>query len=486
MKSIGPGLASVLLAVIGAALLPPHATGAEQPRSKEQLTAQVQYIFSKHCFACHGPDEKTSQAGLHILDHTQLTDGRGLVIPRFPNHSELLDLVTDGSMPPGNRPKLSDKERAALRDWILQGAAPFSFVGDDYVQRMILEDVRTLDPAARKTARYFSLNHLLSDVEARGDLDKQRDALAKAVAYLAKGKPVRLTAFESTNTIFRVDIGELGWDRQPFTVLKPNGLEPKRDKNGKPERSPINLFDLVLLEYPYGRIDPDAELFQQLVAEFLRPADPVRPIPYVRADWFIAVATQPPLARDFGKQEKDHFPATPRKLDVGLAEAGIPIIPLDALSVPNSPAGKQPFEVELTARNAGNDAAKTVFKQNEKMQIGVLSNENLLIELVWTFANGQKVLVDVKPNRITAHARHRFGPRKDEGWPMEEIGPDVFTLFAYAGSTPLPAAQLIRSEDNVYRVVHAYCEYPRNGGPLKLLFDPGKVVKKTLKIETVK
>ena len=86
-----------------------------------------------------------------------------------------------------------------------------------------------------------------------------------------------------------VDIRKLGWDQQPF--------ERPQDEEMLP--STVNLFDLALLEYPYGILYEDSETFDRLKEEFLVPAGQVRPIPYLRADWFVSTATQPPLYEDF-------------------------------------------------------------------------------------------------------------------------------------------------------------------------------------------
>ena len=64
-------------------------------------------------------------------------------------------------------------------------------------------------------------------------------------------------------------------------------------------RSAVNLFDLLLLEYPYGVVSEDSETFDKLQREFLGLAGQVRPIAYVRADWFVCTATLPPLYEDF-------------------------------------------------------------------------------------------------------------------------------------------------------------------------------------------
>src|SRR5262249_42436373 len=52
------------------------------------------------------------------------------------------------------------------------------------------------------------------------------------------------------------------------------------------------------LEYPYAVVYEDSETFDRLAEEFLAPAGQVRPIPYVRADWFVSTATLPPLYED--------------------------------------------------------------------------------------------------------------------------------------------------------------------------------------------
>lgn len=91
--------------------------------------------------------------------------------------------------------------------------------------------------------------------------------------------------------MFAVDIRKLGWQKQPFHV---------HDENGETgERSPLNLFDLVLLEYPYAAVYEDSETYDRLVEEYIVPAKLARPAPYVRIDWFVSTATQPPLYEDF-------------------------------------------------------------------------------------------------------------------------------------------------------------------------------------------
>jgi hypothetical protein len=55
----------------------------------------------------------------------------------------------------------------------------------------------------------------------------------------------------------------------------------------------LNVFDLILLEYPYGVWVPTS--YSSAVILFLKEMKSVRPVPYVRGDWFLEAITHPPL-----------------------------------------------------------------------------------------------------------------------------------------------------------------------------------------------
>ena len=193
------------------------------------------------------------------------------------------------------RPAASSKEEpvAAVEsdrpDAKKRAVAPTA--GVEVVLEAILQDVRRLPEEVRPFARYFSLNHLLAAGASPEELELHRNALAKAINHLSWQKGlVRPEPIEPTRTVFRVDFRDLGWHQHPF----------ERIVDGKPAGpSRLNLFDLALLEYPYGVVPEDSETFDRLATEFLGPAGQVRPIPFVRADWFVSTATQPPLYEDF-------------------------------------------------------------------------------------------------------------------------------------------------------------------------------------------
>ena len=92
------------------------------------------------------------------------------------------------------------------------------------------------------------------------------------------------------NSIFAVDIRKLGWQLAPYEYF---------ERGRSTGKSTVNVYDLALLEYPYAILPKDSETFDRLTEEYLAPAGMVRPIPYIRADWFASTVTQPTLYEDF-------------------------------------------------------------------------------------------------------------------------------------------------------------------------------------------
>src|SRR5262245_31662373 len=58
---------------------------------------QVRSLLSEKCFACHGPDAASRQAGLRLDSREgllQMREGRPPVVPGRPDESELLRRIT--------------------------------------------------------------------------------------------------------------------------------------------------------------------------------------------------------------------------------------------------------------------------------------------------------------------------------------------------------------------------------------------------------
>lgn len=99
--------------------------------SKIDYGRDVQPILSNYCYACHGPDTASREAGLRLdLKEMALAfknkEGRFAIVPGNPEQSELVNRVESHDpevMMPQDKDKLLNPEQIALlREWITQGA----------------------------------------------------------------------------------------------------------------------------------------------------------------------------------------------------------------------------------------------------------------------------------------------------------------------------------------------------------------------------
>ena len=111
------------------ALTLPAAYGGEQ--TPVDFSRDVQPLLARHCFACHGPDEGSREAGLRLdvrlAAIAELDSGSTAIVPGRPQESELLARVAADNanlrMPPGDHGAvLSPAEIELLDGWIAAGA----------------------------------------------------------------------------------------------------------------------------------------------------------------------------------------------------------------------------------------------------------------------------------------------------------------------------------------------------------------------------
>jgi len=113
------------LAAVGA---PP--TGSKAVATGPDFNREVRPILSRHCFKCHGPDDKQRMAGLRLDGRAfaiaPLAAGRRAVIPGKPLQSELIRRVvaTDARvMPPAHtKNPLTTAQQEVLKRWVAAGA----------------------------------------------------------------------------------------------------------------------------------------------------------------------------------------------------------------------------------------------------------------------------------------------------------------------------------------------------------------------------
>src|SRR5215216_6379126 len=208
---------------------------ASGPAAAADVAARSKEVFRAHCAECHsGPK---ARAGVNVLDRDGL-DKKEKVVPGKPDDSVLYQLVTatdESAMPPTGRPRLAAEQTEVIRQWIAAGAPAFpadapppvekekdtplqDVAGVDYVLKKILAHVRTVPAGDRPFLRFFSINHVLTAGATSDRLADHRHALAKAVNHLSREpKLVRPKSVDApADTVFAVDVRELGWHRKPF------------------------------------------------------------------------------------------------------------------------------------------------------------------------------------------------------------------------------------------------------------------------------
>jgi hypothetical protein len=114
---------------LGAGLFGLRAVGGES--TGLSFNREIRPILSQHCFACHGPDEKTRKAGLRLdLEEDAfrvLKSGHRALVPGKPSESTLVQRIEtadpDEHMPPAETKKpLTPEKIALLKRWVEEGA----------------------------------------------------------------------------------------------------------------------------------------------------------------------------------------------------------------------------------------------------------------------------------------------------------------------------------------------------------------------------
>src|SRR5262245_3690854 len=255
------------------------AAPARADQAADRLAAAAKAVLEKSCARCHANGQAEGGFGF-VLDAKQLVE-RKRVIAGNSAKSRLFKKVQSGEMPPEDeKPRPTADEIAALKAWIDAGAPDFPatgarrpFLPEESALAVVREHLRNL-PAQRdqQFQRYFTLTHLHNNPSVSDqDLRWHRAGLAKVVNSLSwKPGIVVPRALDKDETVFAVDLRELDWDRR-------------------------RVWDEVSRPYPYG-LKHNGHREEQTRSEAAggyRLSGTDRPV--LRADWFVATATRPPL-----------------------------------------------------------------------------------------------------------------------------------------------------------------------------------------------
>ncbi|MBL8818913.1 MAG: PSD1 domain-containing protein [Planctomyces sp.] len=152
-------------------------TGTTTGFAEERLdfNRDVRPILSDACFACHGPDSKTREAGLRLdISETAvvpLSSGTTAIVPGSPDASEVMRRIVSADPdhvmpPPSTGKKLTDQQVATLKTWIEQGAewkGHWSFLKPEHTSLPEVSDpqwvVNPIDAYVLKRLELSGLQH---------------------------------------------------------------------------------------------------------------------------------------------------------------------------------------------------------------------------------------------------------------------------------------------------------------------------------------
>ncbi|MCY4568826.1 MAG: SUMF1/EgtB/PvdO family nonheme iron enzyme [Candidatus Poribacteria bacterium] len=266
--------------------------------AQQPLAQQAFVIFEQHCLDCHG--EFGSYGDVLTIKHKDLIENRS-VIPRQPDASEFyLRLIGDtdnGSQMPLGQDPLDFEAITTVRRWIEAGAPDWeaipkpkrSFMTTEAMLKIIHTHVKSLAAFDRSFARYFTLTHLYNAGASDDNLRAYRNALSKLVNSLSWGSEIiKPKPIDREETIFYIDLRHYEWDIES-------------DKWYKIEQA-----------YPYG-----VQLKSSTYTTLCQETD--CELPFIRADWFIATASLPPLYHEILDLPKTDTELETR-LEVNVAE----------------------------------------------------------------------------------------------------------------------------------------------------------------------
>lgn len=477
-----------VLAVTGLSLSPGAAAAESRPSRKTgDLAIQARAILQQYCGTCHtdGPGKK---GRLTALDHASVT---GSVPVSFANQtlgdrSQILEFLTDGSMPPAGKPRPSKEQIELLRQWIAADTPAYPRAFDERtVRQWIREDIKALDATHPVAAmRYVSLAHLV-EAPQKVSLASAEQSLRKAfVAATRRPALNMLEPIDPTATVFRFDLRPVGWDKKDLF---------QKVEQGKGEgAASIVPYDLLLLEYPF-QTTPHPDDKDQLEKEFFAPTRQFRPNLFLRGDWLAeSLKEGTPLADDMlamtelalAESGKQISGPTPRYFDG--AKALVTAAPSDGTAV-QPPVGAvylgdispepKPFGLTADVRTA---SLTKIFKLGLKLEKAEGQNATEAVFHVFRFpTTGDIRWIEIdNGDRLSVGKQRLAAPKRtdmndDAGFAAPPEGGKEF-LLVVASKSKLPQPTIVRSEHSENRVWRFYYDDPS--------FDGRDVVRKLVPI----
>lgn len=258
-----------------------QSNGTEDVEGLQKLAQDAYAIFDENCIDCHS--EFGAYSEMFVIQRDALIK-KEIVVPNEPNDSELYTRLLEdagGSRMPLDQEPLDSEAIATIRRWIEAGAPDWEaipkperrFITHGEILKKIHDHLTSLPNFDRPYARYFTLTHLYNAGSVDENLRAYRNALSKLVNSLSWGKRVKkpTSVDEPEDTIFYIDLRDYQWDHE---------LESRGDPWYKIQRAYPYIMNFKFPTYKALCQATDCE------------------VPFVRADWFIATASLPPLYHD--------------------------------------------------------------------------------------------------------------------------------------------------------------------------------------------
>ena len=131
--------------VLIALVLVPALAVAQDEYAAADAAVAARSVLEKHCLNCHG--DKPIRTTVKVLDHKGLTAPKGpdRPIPFFSlmksEVSLAIELIEEGSMPPGSLPKVPKPEIDILKDWVATDPASTGKFDEEFAYKAILADI---------------------------------------------------------------------------------------------------------------------------------------------------------------------------------------------------------------------------------------------------------------------------------------------------------------------------------------------------------
>jgi len=252
--------------------------------STEEVAAYA--VFEKYCARCHQdgalkPGLEKAKSGFgHVLDIRRLAQDTKFVVQGDVLGSKLHNVMGEYSFPSmpddcsNSTCYPTQSEMDAVATWIellgqTEPERPFVSLADLYAAAQ--DDLRAQPTNRRDRIRYFSLRAMHNDADvSQENLDGYRSATVKLINALSwNPRPFRAEPVDANGVLIRVFLPDLDWTHDTWGLLES--------------------------AYPYGMTsatDPNLSQLQYMAGT---------QVPVIRADWFAAKASSPPLYYDILK-----------------------------------------------------------------------------------------------------------------------------------------------------------------------------------------